>query len=102
MIKVDCHNCNKSGRITAFSHIKNGICFKCEGKGYTEHKAPPRNQKTFAVSFLWLDEEDPNYLNGDFCHCWNKKYPSMNKAKQAAAASMKRNGSVDFRVEVVA
>ena len=30
---MNCPKCNGTGHIAAFSHIKNGQCFKCEGTG---------------------------------------------------------------------
>jgi hypothetical protein len=100
MIKVECDRCLGKGRINAYAGIQNGICFKCNDKGFVLQKNPPRIQKTFKVSFLWLDKDDCNYNNGDFCHCWSKKYPSMNKARLDAETKMKKNGSSDFKVEI--
>lgn len=101
MIKVSCDRCLGKGRINAYAGIMAGVCFKCNDKGYILQKNPPRTQKTFKVSFLWLDKKDCNYNGGDFCHCWTKKYPSLNKANKAAEKSMLRNGSQDFKVELV-
>ena len=99
MIKVDCDRCFGKGRINAFSGIMGGVCFKCGGDGYVMRKSKPRVQKEYKVSFLWLDKNDCNYMDGDFCHCWTQKYPSLNKAKKAAEKAMKNNGSQDYKVE---
>jgi hypothetical protein len=32
-----CDRCNGRGNIPRYSHVQNGICFKCEGDGYLEH-----------------------------------------------------------------
>jgi len=101
VIKVECSRCiGGKGRIDAFSHIKAGVCFKCGGHGFVMQKSKPNPQKTYEISFLWLDKEDLNYNDGEFCHCWNKKYPSLNKANQAAEIAMKNNGSVDYKVNI--
>ena len=33
-IKTDCPKCSGTGHIRAFSHIKGGSCFSCDGRGY--------------------------------------------------------------------
>ena len=32
--KVECGKCDGSGVIKAYNHIKRGICFACDGKGF--------------------------------------------------------------------
>ncbi len=100
MIKVDCDRCIGKGIIHAFLGTKNGICFKCAGHGFVTQKNKPRIQKTFTFSFLWLDKDDCNYNDGDFCLCFSRKQPSMNKAILTAKAFMNKNGSSDFKVEL--
>jgi len=35
---VGCSRCKGKGVIPRFSHVRKGICFKCWGRGYTEHQ----------------------------------------------------------------
>lgn len=42
--KSKCSKCKGKGRISAFSHVNNGICFECYGLGYKLNN----NQKTEA------------------------------------------------------
>lgn len=37
-IKVKCTQCNGTGYIAHYDYNCNGICFKCQGKGYTIEK----------------------------------------------------------------
>lgn len=42
MFKVPCTRClNDKGYISAYRHVKGGVCFKCDGKGYTLVKTDP-------------------------------------------------------------
>lgn len=34
MNKINCSKCNGSGKLSHYSHIANGDCFQCEGKGF--------------------------------------------------------------------
>ena len=44
-IKIKCACCD-NGYIRMFSHIEGGICFTCEGKGYTEAEKTKETVKT--------------------------------------------------------
>lgn len=42
MNKYPCPRCtNGTGIIKAFSHVKGGVCFKCDGKGFVMLKSAP-------------------------------------------------------------
>lgn len=47
---TDCPRCvNGTGRISAFSHVKGGICFKCGGRGKITLKRKPRPSMRFVA-----------------------------------------------------
>lgn len=99
MPTFECPKCTDgSGNIKAFSHVLGGVCFQCKGTGRVEQKNAPRKSKTYSFSFLWVNPEDSNYMNGEFCKCFNKKARSMSAAIKIAKTSMAKNGSVDFKV----
>jgi len=101
LVKVDCGKCGGKGHIRAFTHVVAGICFACDGNGFKMLKAAPKPARKFKVSFLWTDPKNPNYNDGDFCHCWNESARSLPAVQRKAAAAQKRNGSVDFKIEEV-
>lgn len=102
MPKFECPKCaNGSGNIKAFSHVLGGVCFQCKGTGYVEQKRKPTKSKLFSFSFLWTNPEHCNYMNGEFCDCFNKKARSLSEANKIAESSMKKNGAVDFKVEEI-
>ena len=101
LIKVDCLKCFGKGRINGFEHIQMGVCFSCNGAGFKMQKNPSRVSKEFRVYFLWLDKNDCNYNDGDFCHCGQKKFPSQNKADQWGAKTSATNGSSDYKIELI-
>lgn len=35
---VECSRCQGRGKLNGFSHVHGGVCFKCDGKGFT-HRA---------------------------------------------------------------
>lgn len=99
MPKYECPRCsNSKGHIKAFDHVQGGVCFKCSGKGYIEQKHAPKKSRRFAIAFLWLDEKNANYKNGEFCDCLNIKAKTKRAAEEKAAALMSSNGSVEYRV----
>jgi hypothetical protein len=55
----DCPRChNGAGRIDAFSHVKGGVCFKCNGKGIVAgndaaRKAARMNQLYASIKRSW-------------------------------------------------
>lgn len=101
MMKVECLKCGGNGYIRAYTGIAGGVCFSCGGKGYHMRKSAPNRMKTFKFSFLWEDENDLNYKNGDFCHCFNKKARNFAAAEKMAVVFMQNNGSQDYWVEEV-
>lgn len=34
LVRQDCDRCEARGRIPAFAHVADGVCFACEGKGF--------------------------------------------------------------------
>lgn len=102
MPRFECPKCtNGTGNIAAFSHVKGGECFKCNGTGYIEQKNKPTTSKMFSFSFLWIDPSDCNYMKGKFCKCFNQKARTLKAAIKIAETKMKKNGSIDFKVEEV-
>jgi hypothetical protein len=35
LVKLECGNCSGNGRLVAFKHNADGVCFKCDGLGFT-------------------------------------------------------------------
>ncbi len=102
MIKIECGKCLGRGFIRAYGHIKRGVCFQCAGHGYKLVKKKPVPPKQFKVHFLWLNEDSPNYRDGEFCHCWNMRARTKGAIEKKAKAALAKNGAVDFIVEEVA
>lgn len=100
MPKFECPKCNNgSGNIKAFSHVLGGVCFQCKGTGYIEQKRAPTKSKTYSFSFLWTDPNHVNFMDGEFCKCFNKKARSYNAAVKIAEKAMKNNGAVEYKIE---
>jgi hypothetical protein len=63
MYKNPCRKCSdENGYIKAFKHVQGGVCFKCNGKGYTLTKTDPkvleaRRKKAEAVRTAKLDRK---------------------------------------------
>lgn len=39
MAKVTCRRCRGSGRLACYKHVRQGVCFGCEGAGTVDDKA---------------------------------------------------------------
>ena len=99
MRKVECQKCSGRGHITAYAHIHGGVCFTCGGKGYKLQKSAPKVSPSYRFSFLWEDESDANYNNGDYTCCFTRKARNLADAERKASQAMARNGSVAYKVE---
>lgn len=61
MFKVPCPRCmNEKGVISAFRHVRGGVCFKCGGAGYVERKTEPRPMKSWRVGAVNLRKDHPH------------------------------------------
>ena len=50
MFKVVCPRCcNSKGVIDAYSHVKGGVCFKCNGVGWIYRKTKPHPMRSWRV-----------------------------------------------------
>ena len=43
MSKVTCPKCQGTGFVEGFAHVKNGVCFDCDGTGSIETTTVPRS-----------------------------------------------------------
>ena len=99
MIKAECNKCNGTGFIKEFNHVIGGVCFNCHGDGYVIRKSKPVYLKKYIFSFLWLDKNDSNYMDGNFCKCFSKKCKNIKDAIAIGEKAMKKNASSDFKIE---
>ena len=50
MIPIPCHRCDGKGIIPGYRHVQNGMCWRCDGAGYTGYRkattrAPLKSQR---------------------------------------------------------
>lgn len=60
--RVTCGRCGGDGRLVAFSHVKGGVCFQCEGLGTVACGAAKYRRKTDPILFKkcdWLIASTP-------------------------------------------
>jgi len=55
--KIECRKCLGKGRIHGYSHILNGVCFACDGKGYQTVKANYKPSAMYSVK-IYFDHID--------------------------------------------
>lgn len=99
--KVECSKCSGKGNISAFGHVLGGVCFSCNGVGYKVLKNKPRPSKSFVFFYLWNDPNDCNYMGGEYCRCYTRKFRNMAAAERHADVAVTRNGSVAYRIEEI-
>lgn len=81
----ECPRCHGGkGIISAFSHVKGGVCFKCSGKGYIQGK-PSAPTQWFVAMQRWDDPADCNYNNGQFIRTFRFKAKNQTAADIALA-----------------
>ena len=79
MQNIPCPKCDGSGRIGAFGHIANGVCFMCEGSGLVQvetFRAKISAENVIRAEWV-LRSTEANYVGmtyaklfkvRDFCH----------------------------------
>jgi hypothetical protein len=77
---MDCVRCGGSGKIKKFSHVNNGNCFECNGKGYTLAD----NERL--IEFL---DENKKVISKVFCTSETSAKSIKEKAIQVGAKSMR-------------
>ncbi len=55
MFKTECGKCGGKGEIRQFAAIAGGVCFSCDGKGYSITKNAPRKSQKFPISAVARD-----------------------------------------------
>lgn len=80
----DCSRCLGRGKISGYSHVIGGTCFKCHGTG--KQKTKPSTSKTWAV----LDSKGK--------HAYNIKAKTAEKAVKIARVTW-QGSSPDFKAE---
>lgn len=43
--RVECPRCLGVGRLSAYEHVENGVCFSCRGAGYVRSAATPKDER---------------------------------------------------------
>lgn len=94
MIKTNCTKCIGKGYIRAFGHIKNGVCFDCDGKGYRETKNPIKAKFRYTISIVTNCTECPVYRAGFDVRGGNKA--GINKATKFFTSG--KNKEIDYFV----
>lgn len=61
---IKCPNCNGSG-FTPYTHIENGICFSCNGKGKIKH-IPNQKRIDYLTNCIESMQKELNNLNSQF------------------------------------
>ena len=66
-----CSKCHRTGTITRFGHVLEGVCFQCKGSGVTKKRkiinekksAAPRPKPLMTDFENWTEEERESYNN---------------------------------------
>ncbi|MGP9633721.1 hypothetical protein ACT3R7_11710 [Halomonas sp. AOP43-A1-21] len=96
--KADCPRCaGGKGHIDAYSHIKGGVCFKCDGKGYVMLKAAPRRSTSWRVGATNIEQTHPgDHEAGAVVYpIFTLKARSESEALKKARAKLERGEGYD-------
>lgn len=99
MAKSYCVKCGGKGRIPAFSHIENGICFACNGSGEFSHPASKTGKGLFEVvneHALWQFSTFKNCFRYHF-----KKGEVCDDMLVQAVSGAGKSGKTLFRIRLI-